>query len=395
MRLFASSARVLPAVIALGIVAVPGNVEAGNSQHPRTEVEWDEVTCMEFVDRSVDSNYSLVYGIPFEDTDVTPEEVVGSRTHQFFALCRQVSPQESLPSWITMADVEQTLLGYDEFVTPPSEDIFELATDWDGCWQRINEDADRRPITHSAASQPVTWDTSVVPTGVYSLSGYTYEPIFNVWAPRVGGVVRVYDGGDPAADGPAAAVTTGEQLPCVGDTVTVEGCVSALPGTTMTAYFAIDSDAAEPDWIQFADNVPVEGEAFTLDWEAPQEAAGRSTILRIDFTDPNGATYTAYQYEPNIVLPMESAGCAADTDGCSPGFVMDPACDAGTESTTDDAETDTAPGVDTRDGGCGCHAPAGRPAQWGLLALLGLLVRRRRTRGLRTPRSRRVAPCRE
>ncbi len=361
------------------MVAVSGNAKAGNSQHPRTAVEWNDVTCMEFVDRTVDPNYALEYGIPFEDTDVTPEEVADSRTHQFFALCRQTPPQEALPSWITMSDVEQTLLNYEAFVAPPESDILELATDWDSCWYRINEDADRRPITDASASQPVPWDTSAVPAGAYVVSGYTYEPVFNVWAPRVGGVVRVHDGGDPAADGPAAAITTREQSPCAGDTVTVEGCVNALPGTTMTASYAIESGGSNPDWTPFAENVPVEGEAFTLDWEAPLKAGGGSVILRIDFTDPNGATYTAYQYEPNIVLPADSAGCAADTDGCSLGFVMDPACETtGDGSTTGDTETDSAPAQDGGDGGCGCRSPGETSAAW-LLVLLGLVAGRRKS----------------
>lgn len=339
---------------------------------------------MEFVDRTVEPNYALVYAIPFEDTDVTPEEVDNSRTQQFFAFCRQSPPQEDLPSWITTADVEQTSLSYEDFVTPPDEDIFELATQWDGCWHRITQDADRRPITDAMASQPVTWDTSGVPAGVYFLSGYTYEPTFNLWAPRVGGVVRVHDGGEPADDGPAAAITTREQSPCVGDTVPIEGCVNALPGSTMTAYFAIDSGLApsDSDWIPFAEDVPVEGGSFTLDWEAPQEAGGASASLRIDVTDPNGATYTAYQYELNVVLAEGSAGCGADTDGCMGGFVMDPACETtGSGSTTDasgtDSSTSTAGGTAGGDG-CGCRSQGGTPAFWEVLSLFGLVVLRRR-----------------
>lgn len=375
----------LCAAALLGTVAASGSAKAGNAQHPRTPVEWDNVTCMEFVDRSVETNYALVYGIPFEDTEVTPEEVDNSRTHQFFALCRQSSPAEALPSWITTADVEQTLVNYEEFVTPADDEIFELASDWNGCWHRISEDVDRRPITDAMASEPVTWDTSEAPAGVYVLLGYTYEPLFNLWAPRVGGVVRVHDGGDPATDGPAAAITTREQSPCVGDIVSIEGCVNALSGTTMTASFAIDSDpeAEELDWVPFAEDVLVEGASFTLGWEAPPAAGGESVLLRIDFTDPNGATYTAYQYEPNIVLPAESAGCAADSDGCVGGFVPDPACELpGTGSTTDDGGTDSGTrAAETEDGsGCGCHSQDGTPAPWGLFGALALLSRRRRRR---------------
>ena len=367
------------------MLSVSGNAHAGDSLHPRTPVQWDDVACMEFVDRSVEPNYALLYGIPYEDTDVTADEVGDSRTHQFFAICRQTYLQEDLPGWISMADVEETVLSYEDFVTPPDDDIFERATDWSGCWHRVNEDSDRRPITDVIASEPMTWDTSTVSAGVYLLLGYTYEPPFNLWTPRAGGVVRVHDGGDPAIGGPAAAISTGQQSVCSGETVRIEGCVSALPGTTMTAFFTTDPspDPSDSTWISFTEGVPVEGDFFTLDWEAPPEAMGASTILRVDFTDPNGVTYTAYQYEPNIVLPEDSAGCAADSDGCIGGFVPDPACEmTDSGSTTDDAGTDsgTSAAAETDDDGCGCRSQDDTPTRWGLFGALALFVSRWRRR---------------
>ncbi|MCH9681014.1 MAG: hypothetical protein K0V04_06250 [Deltaproteobacteria bacterium] len=351
-----------------------GRANAGDSLHPRTPVEWDDVACMELVDRSIDPNYALVYGIPYEDTGVTDDEVEDSRTHQFFAICRQTYLQEDLPSWISVADVEETLDSNEDFVTPPDDDIFELAGEWTGCWHRITEDSDRRPITDAVASEPVTWDTTTVPDGVYLLLGYTYEPPFNLWTPRVGGVVRVHDGGDPAGGGPAAAITTGQQTLCPGDTVRVEGCVSALPGTTMTALFTTNPSPRPSDstWIPFAENVAVQGDEFTVAWEVPVQAAGTSTILRVDFTDPNDMTYTAYQYETIIVLPEESAGCNDEPDDCTVGSVTDPAC----ETTQTDTGTDTADAVEDQGGGCRLHGTA--PAGWGALSLLALCALRRR-----------------
>lgn len=86
----------------------------------------------------------------------------------------------------------------------------------------------------------------------------------------------------------------------------------------------------------------MQGEGFTLDWDAPQEAGGASTMLRIDFTDPNGVTYTAYQYELNVVLPAGSARYGADPEDCMDGFVMDPACETtGNGSTMDASRTDS------------------------------------------------------
>lgn len=357
----------------LGVVAASGSANAGDSLHPRTPVEWDGVACMEFVDRSIDANYALTYGIPYEDTDVSADEVEGSRTHQFFAICRQTFLQEDLPRWITVADVEEAARNNEDFVTPPDDDIFELAPDWSGCWHRINADSARRPITEVMASQPVNWDTTTVPPGAYLLLGYTYEPPFNLWTPRAGGVVRVHDGGDPAASGPAAAITTGQQLRCSGDTVSVEGCVSALPGTTMTAFFTTNPSPNPSDstWIPFAEDVPVQGEHFTLEWEVPPQVGNASTILRVDFTDPNGMVYTAYQYETIIVLAEDSAGCTNEPDDCIEGVVMDPSCET-PETTT---ETSTAGAVG--DEGGGCRIQGAPPAGWGALGLLGLFALRR------------------
>lgn len=376
-QLFAIGTRiVLPAAVAVGVVAASFSANAGDSLHPRTPVVWSDVACMEFVDRSVEPNYALVYGIPYEDTEVTSDEVEKSRTHQFFAICRQIYLQADLPRWITIADVKEAADNDEDFVTPSDDDIFERATEWSGCWHRINEDSARRPITDAMASSPVNWDTTMVPSGVYLLLGYTYEPPFNLWAPRSGGVVRVHDGGDPATGGPAAAITTGQQSLCVGEQVRVEGCINALPGSTMTAYFTTDPSPkpADSTWTAFAEEVPVEGEQFVLTWEAPPQAAGESTILRVDVTDPNGATYTAYQYETVLVRSAESPGCAEDPGECTGGFGGEPSC----ETTGTETDTGTSTGGAAGGEGRGCHLPGVPLGGWEMLSLLSLLAHRRR-----------------
>lgn len=375
----------LVAAVGLVLASAPDVASAGDSLHPRTPVEWSDVACMEFVDRSVETNYALVYGIPYEDTEVTADEVEQSRTHQFFAICRQTYLHEDLPRWITEDDVEATLQNYEDFEHPGDDDIFELAADWDGCWHRVSEDSERRAITDAMASQPVSWDTATVPPGVYSLLGYTFEPPFNLWSARAGGVVRVYDGGDPAQSGPAAAITNGQQLTCAGATASTTGCVSALPGTTMTALYTVDPgpDPSASPWVPvpMALHVPVEGVQFTLDWDVPAEAAGASTILRIDFTDPNGRTYTAYQYDPVIVLSEESAGCADEPDepeACEAGRGEDPSCGAtqtDSDPGLDGSDTDTDTGVaDAVGADGGCRAGGGPPVGGGALGSLFLLA---------------------
>lgn len=362
------------------VLATPDAARAGNAEHPRTPVEWENVGCMEIVDRSVAADYTFAYAVPFEDTDLTPDEVADSRTHQFFAVCRQLAPHESLPSWISTDDVAAAMANYDELDAPPAEDILEAAAAWNGCWYRITGDDARRSITEAAAADPVTWDTAAVQAGVYVLWGYTYEPVFNLWAPRAGGVVRILDGEDSAELGPAAAVTSGEQAICVGDSVVVEGCVDATAGTTMTASFAVGGPGdVDPVWTPFAENIDVEGDTFSLSWAAPEAASGETMMVRVEFTDPNGATYVAYQHELDIVLPSSSAGCGGDTDGCEGGFVPDPACDGGSSTTELEPGTtgDETPTQTSGGDGCGCRHQRQDLSGVGILALLCLLATRR------------------
>ena len=76
-----------------------GVAYAGNGVHPRTPVVWSEDTpCMTVVDRSQAVSLSLDYTIPYEDTEVTPDEVADSRRHQFIALCRDHGQQNWCPS---------------------------------------------------------------------------------------------------------------------------------------------------------------------------------------------------------------------------------------------------------------------------------------------------------
>jgi hypothetical protein len=163
------SAAVLGALL---LVLVPSVAEAGNGLHPRTPVVWNDAQCFDVVDRSVDPIYEVQYDIPFEDTDVTPDEVPNSRTHQFFGICRQFHSQIFLPNWITRADVDQAIEHslIDGAGIEPDQ-ILEENPAWDGCWFRVNEDDERRVITEAMAAEPVPWDTTTVPEGVYVIWG--------------------------------------------------------------------------------------------------------------------------------------------------------------------------------------------------------------------------------
>jgi MYXO-CTERM domain-containing protein len=385
---------------------VPASAEAGNGLHPRTKVVWNDTQCFDVVDRSVDPIYQVDYDIPFEDTAVTEDEVTNSRTHQFFAICRQFHSQIFVPNWVTWADVDSAVAKDLIDATGVEDDhVLETNPAWDGCWFRVNEDADRRPITDEMAAQPVPWDTTGVPVGTYVIWGYTYEPAFNLWTQREGSIVKVIDGGDPMDIGPGGAITTTEQTPYKGESVPIEGCVNALPGSTMTASFASTGGASspdwEPEWTPFAEDVAVEGEAFTLDFLAPEEFAGETLMVRIDITDPMDRTYEAHMKQNVIVLKgMETdcetggdfiggAGCGeseSDTSGMASGSesAEGTATEGAETSATTDAETDgsTAPiGEDDDDGEKSCNCTTSRgptPLHLGALLVLFGIARRRR-----------------
>src|SRR5690606_11236302 len=188
------------------VLALPLAAEAGNSLHPRTPVDWSSAPCMTIIDRSQGATYPLVYGIPYEDTDVTPDEVDQSRTHQFFVFCRDHHREELNPSWITeadLADADAHGLG-DASAVDAELEVLENVPEWADCWWRINSDEERRPITFESAAEPVPWDTSALPAGSYAVEGYTFEPWANEWWPHPG-VFKIVDDPDPAASGPAAA----------------------------------------------------------------------------------------------------------------------------------------------------------------------------------------------
>ena len=377
-------------------LAAPAVAHAGNGLHPRTPVEWaDDTACMTVVDRSADPVVQFNYGIPFEDTDVSEDEVSDSRTHQFAAFCRDKDPQTVLPNWFAWEDVLDAgmmPLDVDPDEVPPSN-VLDLSDEWDGCWTRITADDERRPITDAAAAEPVVWDTTGLTAGTYVVYGYTYEPAFNVYVRRPG-VVKVVD--DPAleASGPAAAITTKEQNLYKNEETTIEGCVSAMEGSTVTGYWAVAEQ--DPQWVPFVEDEPVADGALALPFLPPEEAAGETSMIRIDVTDPMGRTHTAYMAELIIVLLQENPGECEDDDGGS--FISDPNCggadgsgsgtggdddddDDGTTSGDDGPTETTGPGADGGDdGGKTCSVGGSRPlGSLGLMLLgLGLLGWRRR-----------------
>jgi len=386
------------AVIAGAITLVPSLALASNMTHPRTPVVWEDVPCLTLHDRSAEPTVHLPYTIPKEDLEVGPDEVADSRRHQFFAFCRPHHPQDFLPSWVTQADVDDAL-AIPELVTGEvtADDVLELNPRWSDCFFRINADDERRPISFEMAAEGVTWDLAATPDGVYTLYGYTYEPEFNIWSLRPG-VFKLYDG-DPHAVGPALAITTGELTPYRDEEVMVEGCAHALPGSTYTVFWALTPEPyVEPDWVEYLDE-ELPGEEFAFGFTPPEEMWGQSGMMRIDVTDPEGRTYTAYQADPMLVINesdpnacndgtsfIGSPGCDDDTTGAdSSGTSNGSSGDAsvGTSSDDSDGTGTTVPmqtsGGDEGGGTCACTSDRG-PGLGGvvLLGIFGLARRRRR-----------------
>lgn len=391
-------------------VAAPAG--ASNTKHERTPVVWDgggglcnlpvlQTPCMTLHDRN-DGPLHFPYGIPYEDTDVAPDEVADSRTHQFFAFCRPVDRRDPIPSWITSADVAageavgQVIPG-----EVPASDILELRDDWDDCWVRINADADRRAITCENALAGVDWDTTTAPPGVYTVYGYVYEPQYNFWILRPG-VVKVHDG-DPDEVGPAAAITTKELALYRNEIETIEGCVDAVDGSTATAYWAFDEEQAEgAEWFEYATDIPIAGDVLAFEYAPPPETIGQLSMLRVDIRDPRGRTYTSYMADRIVVIDADGpngcggegsfvGGSACEDSGESSGAATDTTAAAPTTGSADASGDSTVAGeVGTSSGtpgsspaaspnGCSCRFDARVDPAWALALLLG--VRRRRRTG--------------
>lgn len=345
---------------------------------------------MTVVDRAQSAVLSLEYTIPYEDTEVTADEVPGSRRHQFIALCRDHSRQELLPNWVTWKDVDAAVAkNLIDAVDVTDEDVLETSTTWENCWYRITADEARRPITFTEAMQPVAWDTTALPTGAYAIQGYTYEPAFNIFIQRPG-VVHVVDDFDFASTGPAAAVTTTLDYTFYGDPFVIEGCVRAMPGSTMSGYWAL-TDNEPLDWQPFAEGVAFAGDAFSLPFLPPPGAEEETVVFRVDITDPMQRTFVAHGNQLLTVIPGNTPSSSGCEDGVS--FIAEPCVTGGMDTsgstasgTSVDATGEQSSGSSTTSGpqqmdtgGCACAANRAPGAVWAWLLFLSAWRRRKST----------------
>jgi hypothetical protein len=378
--------------LAVGLVGAAPIAEAGNATHPRTPVLWTEAPCLTIIDRSRSASFPLVYTIPFEDTEVTPDEVSDSRTHQFIGFCRDHHREEILPSWLALADLaaaDANGLG-DAASVDTERDVLDLAPAWADCFTRITADDERRAITFAAAADPVMWDTSALPAGTWAVEGYTYEPWANEWWPHPG-VFKIIDDPDPAASGPAAALSFTEQIVEFGEEASISGCVDAMPGTTLSAFYAISGSGPEPDWQLFMAEVPASSGTFELSFAPPASTISNPLLIKIDVVDPLGRTWTSHgNAYINVTEDFGGGGCA---DGGFVGCESDAGADegdgdgdadageAGSGDTSGPALTESGEG-----GSCNCAtraSPHGDDPGRGWGALLGLMIVARSARSAR------------
>jgi len=331
-------------LVAAAVGLLPLTASAANGLRPRTPAVFPDAPCVITADAG--SVVSIPYEVPFDDVDLTPEELPDSRQMQFFAL-RQVPFDYTLPTYITQSDLDRAEANGDNTRMYGASDVLESSSAWPaGSWVAITPSDARVPITIEQAAMGIEWSTATSDTGAWVVAAYTWEPENNLWSFRLG-VVRLVDPADPDSAGPAAFINAGLQAaPAeIGEPYPVEACVAAPAGSTVTASYGILEGVDEPTWVPFAEDEVVQGDTHSVDLLAPGEASGKSVKVRFEVTDPAGRTYVTYSPYPILVFGDPSA---SDDDAGS----------------SDDGDDDG--------GGCSCRAPGvggdGPPAWWVLCA---------------------------
>ena len=334
--------RLLPLlVLASASVLTPTPAGAANGLRPRTPAQYPAtVPCLQTVDRG--DAVSIEYSVPYDDTELTPDELPDSRKHQFFAFA-ETRFDFAFPVWVNQADFDRAEANGDITGEFGPDDILESSSLWPAStWVRITPDDPRLPITAAQAAMGVTWDTTDVTPGTWMVAAYTWEPENNLWSPRFG-AVRVEDPADPESAGPSVFLPREDGLIADrSEPLPITGCVEAPAGSTVTASWGtIAGGIDEPEWIPFVEDEPVESGELVLELLAPAEA-GATIKLRVEVTDPQGRSHVAYT--PTTIAVVGEPPPASD-DG----------------------------------GGGGCACTHDRPREpWALLGLVALLGLRRR-----------------
>lgn len=328
--------RLVPACVTLAIGSVAGVASAANGSKPRVPVAWSEGACATIVDRASTPVLHLEYGVAVDDLGpLSEDEVDDSRTHQFFAFARldyaAVGTAQRLPPWITRDDIDRAALVDPQVV--PSQitdfDVLESTSRFAAAdWLRITDDDARRPISAAQAALGVDWDLALVEPGVYTVWGYTWEPLVNLWAQRPG-FVKVIDGPQGAdAAGPGIALSVDNATVVPGEPYEVQGCADAPAGSTITLEWGVVQGPDEPEWATLLVDEPIESGPLALEMVLPDEAAGEGpgltlVRLRATITAPSGDSFVAHSPGSYAVEPRdemsEAAGCACASDPAARG----------------------------------------------------------------------------
>jgi hypothetical protein len=316
--------------------------------------------------------------VPYEDIELTDDELPDSRTLGLYAFGRDLPPGQELPNWVLADDVARALEAGVLEAPPPSDAVLPSSAWTDAVFGVVEA---RQPIACDSAG-PWPWDTREVPVGAYVLWGYTFEPPLNLWTPRPG-VVRVVDA---EGEGPPAVALQflDDRLEFgVEQGLRVTGCVSADPGTEVRLAWA---RAAEPDtWTVFDVLQPEDGTFDTVLFP-PDDALYEALYVRAEATDPSGRTFTHHARGALVVLAecVESPLTLSDVaDGCGVAESVDAAASldpapcvpvAGDDGQGEDEPSEAEP--DPGSGGCSF---SGRHSGW-VGGLLVLIAARRRGR---------------
>jgi MYXO-CTERM domain-containing protein len=302
-------------LLGLALALAPVAADAANGLRPRTPAIFSDVPCVQTVARG--EVVRLEYSVPYDDTELTADELPDSRRHQLLAFSRQRF-DFAFPLWINQDDFDRAEANGD--ITRPfgPEDILVSSSQWPAeSWLRITPDDPRLPITAAQAAMGVDWDTTDAAPGTWLVAAYTWEPENNLWSPRLG-AVRIEDPADPDAAGPTVFLPRDDGLLASrGEPLVVAGCVQAPAGSTVTAAWGTIEGVDEPQWVPFLEDQPVESGPLSLEFVAPAEA-GATVKLRVEITDPAGRRYIAYTPTTIAVVGEAPADAGDDDDeGCS------------------------------------------------------------------------------
>ena len=371
--------------VALAMFALGStNAHAANAERMRTPALFEGAPCMTVVDKSVDGPvFHIEYQVPFDDVELTDDELDNSRRMQFFGFKEQRHNwRASMPIWINQADYDQANANGDIMMPYTDDDILEKSTQWSAdAWVRITPDDPRLPITMEQAAMGVDWDLTDVAVGTWIVQVYTWEPEQNLWSFRLG-AVRVEDSmATEESPGPSIFLDNlANTSAMVDEKYTFEGCVVADEGTTYSASWGVIEGLMEPNWIEFVDDAPLDpGNTLTIDWWGDERAAGSEVRIRVELEDSQGNVYTAFTPAPITVSCP--GGCPEETDGgAETGDETDTSDDSvgdtwGDEGPSSNSDSNDADGIG---GGGFCRTGGNAPPAAALLLLVLGVFRRRR-----------------